>query len=379
MKTRGGQKAVFIHSAELEKYHYPTENPFRTERAAITCQMLTSMGLLSASEILAPAPAGREALERFHTPRYLDTILRAEKGDLDVSGLYMGLGSAECPVFVGMYEYAALACGATLAGADAVLSGAASVAFNPSGGYHHARPEKAAGFCYMNDIVLACMRLADASKRVLFLDIDVHHCDGVQDAFYDRNDIMTMSFHESGKTLFPGTGFENEIGVGSGRGYSINVPLPAGTYDGAYIKAFNAVAVPIAKAFDPDVIVLEIGMDCLAGDPLAHLELTNNAYAEVVEIVTAFGKPMLATGGGGYHPRNTSRGWALVWSIMSGRDKQAALDHGLGGVMLESTDWQGGLRDRVLAPSAQQQRTVDRCVDATIERVKANVFPFHGL
>ncbi|MHC4981566.1 MAG: acetoin utilization protein AcuC [Planctomycetota bacterium] len=373
------RNAVFIHSAELEKYHYPPDSPFKTERAALTCRMLTSMGLLSDQDMLSPQSAGRETLEKFHTPRYLDAMLKAERGELGVEGLHMGLGSEDCPVFVGMYDYASLACGATLAGVEIILAGKATDAFNPSGGYHHAGPEKAAGFCYVNDVVLACMALAEAGKRVLFLDVDVHHCDGVQDAFYDRSDVLTVSFHESGKTLFPGTGFEDEIGVGAGRGYSVNVPLPVETYDEAYMKAFVAVAVPIAKAFDPDVIVLQIGMDSLAGDPLGHLSLTNNVCAEVIAETLRFGKPILAVGGGGYHPENTARGWALAWSIMSGRDRRGAEDLGLGGVMLETADWQGGLRDRMLIPDVARRAAVDAAIAATIEAVKANVFATHGL
>ncbi len=341
--------------------------------------ILRSMGLLTEAEQIAPDAAPREAIEQFHTPRYLDVMLAAEKGHLDLEGLNMGLGTPETPVFVGMYDYAALACGATLAGADLVADGRADVAFNPSGGYHHAYPAKASGFCYMNDVVLACLRLAGTGRRVLFVDIDVHHCDGVQDAFYDRADVMTMSFHESGETLFPGTGFEDDMGAGEGRGYSVNVPLPPGTYDGAYVGAFEAVAMPLARAFDPHVIVLEIGMDGLWGDPLAHLSLTNNAYADVIGQVAGLGRPIVATGGGGYHAGNTARGWALAWTVLAGQDAPESLAPGLGGVMLESTEWQGGLRDRVLATGDGQRAAVDAALAATVEKLKQNVFSLHGL
>ena len=342
-------------------------------------RMLASMGLLTPGEMIQPDPAGRDALERFHEPAYLDMLIEAPKGDMGFEGLYMGLGTEECPVFKGMYDYAALACGATLAAADAVANGRARAAFNPSGGFHHAHPAKASGFCYVNDVAIACMRLADDFGRVLFLDVDVHHCDGVQDAFHDRRDVMTVSFHEKAEGFFPGTGGVDETGVGDGEGYSVNVPLPPGTHDAAYLRAFRAIAPPLATAYEPDVIVLEIGMDCLSGDPLAHLSLTNNAYAEVVESVLSLGRPLVVTGGGGYHPDNTARGWALVWTILSGRDTHDAAVHGLGGVMLESTDWQGGLRDRVLAGKADERAVVDEQVDATVEEVRRRVFPVHGL
>jgi acetoin utilization protein AcuC len=300
-------------------------------------------------------------------------------GDLDITGLGMGFGQPEVPVFREMYAYAALACGATLRGADLVASGEAHAAFNPSGGYHHAGPEMASGFCYINDVALACLVLAERVDRVLFLDVDAHHGDGVQNAFYDRRDVMTMSFHESGKTLFPGTGFEDEIGTGDGAGYSVNVPLPVGTYDSAFLRAFDAVAVPLVGAFDPDVIVLEAGADGLANDPLAFLSLTNNAYEQVARRVVGFGKPVLATGGGGYHPENTARAWALVWTALCGEESQEEMALGLGGVMLESTDWQAGLRDRELPPGTMQRKIVDPAIDETIAKVRANVFAIHGL
>ena len=375
------KQAALLHSPEIERYHYPPDCPFKTERAGLTRTILDGMGLLWGPDraLVGFAAAPREVLERFHTARYLDTMQRTAAGDLDITGLGMGFGQPEVPVFREMYAYAALACGATLRGADLVASGEVHAAFNPSGGYHHAGPEMASGFCYVNDVALACLVLAERVDRVLFLDVDAHHGDGVQAAFYDRRDVMTMSFHESGKTLFPGTGFEDETGTGEGVGYSVNVPLPVGTYDGAFLRAFDAVAVPLVGAFDPDVIVFEVGADGLANDPLAFLSLTNNAYEGVARKVMDFGKPVLATGGGGYHPENTARAWALVWTALCGEESQEEMALGLGGVMLESTDWQAGLRDRELPPGTMQRKVVDPAIDETIEKVRANVFGIHGL
>jgi acetoin utilization protein AcuC len=379
MKTR---QAAFIHSAELERYPYPPDCPFNSGRAGRAHQILRSMGLLGGANQreIAPRPAGRDALETFHTAEYLDVLEDAARGHMGVEGLWMGLGTPDCPVFSGMYKYADLACGATLAGAELLLGGEADVAFNPSGGYHHAHPGRAAGFCYLNDAVLGCLRLAAAGKRALFLDIDAHHCDGVQAAFYHRRDVMTLSLHESGRTLFPGTGFEDEIGAGEGLGYSVNVPLPAGAYDEAFLKAFRAVAVPLGVAFGPDVIVLELGMDGLAGDPLTHLSLTNSAHVAVLRRLLDFQRPLLVIGGGGYHVENTARGWALAWTVLSGQDRgMEDLNVGLGGVLVETADWLGGLRDRPMVPTAQQRAAVDAAIDATIEKVKANLFARHGL
>ena len=375
------RKAAFIHSPQLEKYHYPPDCPFNITRAGKTRKILDSMGLLTGENRgeVAPQPADRIVLKKFHSARYLHTLQAAAKGKFDAEAFDMGIGTTDCPIFKDMYDYSVWACGATLTGAKLILTGQADIAFNPSGGLHHAGPERASGFCFINDMALACIVLAEAGKKVLYLDVDVHHGDGVQNAFYSRSDVMTISFHESGRTLFPGSGFENEIGEGPGKGYSVNVPLPVGTYDQIYMKAFTAIAVPLIKAYNPDVIVFELGADALAGDPLAHLYLTNNTYVEIIEYLLSFNKPILATGGGGYHIGNTVRAWALAWSIFCGADSGQNINAGAGGVMLESTDWQGGLRDRTLVVSAQQHQMVAPQVEATIETVKANIFPYHSL
>ena len=378
MATR---KAVFIYSAEFERYRYPPEHPFNTIRARKTREIVNSMGLLSGPGIgeVAPKPAERVVLKKFHSARYLHALKTAAEGKWDSNALNMGIGTSDCPVFEGLYDYAALVAGGTITAAKLILSGDADAAFNPSGGFHHAGPERASGFCYINDVALGCIVLAEAGKKVLYLDVDVHHGDGVAYAFYERSDVMTISFHQNPRTLFPGTGFEDEIGTGKGKGYCVNVPLPIGTYDQVYMEAFEALAPPLIEAFNPDVIVFELGADALAGDPLAHLYLTNNVYADIIDSLLGFNKPILATGGGGYNVENTARAWALAWSILAGADSSQDMNLGVGGVMLGGTDWQGGLRDRTLAVSSQQQNAVIPAIEATIKAVKANIFPIHRL
>ncbi len=374
------RKTVFIHSTQLEKYEYPAQCPFNISRAGKVQKIISSMGLFTGNSRskAVPKPAERTVLEKFHSGRYLDALQASAKGNFGIEALHMGIGTPDCPVFGDMYDYAVLACGATLTAANLILSGDAELAFNPSGGYHHAGPELAAGFCYINDVALACLVLAEVGKRVLYLDIDVHHGDGVQNAFYDRNDVMTISFHENGKTLFPGTGFEDEIGIGQGKGYCVNIPLPIGTYDQAYMEAFKAIAPPLIDAYNPDVIVFELGADALASDPLAHLWLTNNTYADIIHSLLNFNTPILMTGGGGYNIDNTVRAWALAWSVLCGADSEnQEANIGLGGVMLESTDWHGGLRDRQLPVDSQQCDAISQNIDGTIEIIKTNVFPFH--
>lgn len=370
------RRLAFLSSPALAALAYPADCPFNTSRATRTRERLSAFGLLDCE--VASRPATRAELQQFHSPRYLDELERASAGDLRVEGLYMGLGTAETPVFRDLWPYAAHATGASLVAADLILDGAADVAFTPWGGFHHAFPERAAGFCYVNDVVLACQRLAGKGRRVLFLDVDAHHSDGVQAAFYERPDVFTISLHESGKTLFPWGGFENEIGEGAGRGFNVNVPLPAGTYDEAYWFAFRQVVGPLLMAYAPDVIVLELGMDALAGDPLTHLRLTNNTYVDIIQRLQMAHVPLLVTGGGGYHIENTVRGWALAWQVLRGEGEHD-LSVGLGGVLLESTEWRGGLRDRALPVTDEQRAAVLPELETTIQTLRQLVFPIHGL
>jgi acetoin utilization protein AcuC len=379
--TASERKLAFVYSPEIEALCYPPDCPFKTQRSTLTRQRLVSFGLLGGpgrSEVPARR-ASLEELRQFHSARYLEEMQRAAGGDLTVEGLHLGFGGPDTPVFKDMFAYGAWACGAGLTAAELLLTGQADIAFNLLGGFHHALAERAAGFCYLNDVVLACQRLAGAGRRVACLDIDAHHGDGTQAAFYGRGDVLTLSMHESGKTLFPGGGFEDEIGVGEGLGCNVNVPLPAGTYDEAFLNAFDEAVLPLLRAWQPDVIVLELGMDTLAGDPLTHLSLTNNVHIEVIQRLLHLARPMLVAGGGGYHVENTVRGWALAWCAFAGELDEHDLGAALGGVMLASTEWVGGLRDRVLPVAAAQRQRVEPELRASIQAVIRNIFPHHGL
>jgi len=375
------RRLAFLYAPEIEGLSYPPDCPFKTQRAGLTRQRLLSFGLLGSEGRVevAPRQATLAELQQFHSAHYLEELQRAAGGELTVAGLHMGLGTPDTPVFRDMFTYGTWACGAALKAAELLLGGEADIAFNLLGGFHHAMSEKAAGFCYLNDVVLACLRLAAAGKRVACLDVDAHHGDGTQAAFYRRKDVLTISMHESGKTLFPWGGFEDEVGEGPGLGYNVNVPLPAGTYDEAFLMAFDRVVVPILGAFNPDVIVLELGMDTLAGDPLTHLCLTNNALVEALRRLVPFNKPMLVAGGGGYHVENTVRGWALAWKTFCGEEDEHDLSAGFGGVMLASTEWAGGLRDRALPVTAEQRAAVELELQKTIESVIKSAFRHHGL
>ena len=354
---------IILHCDELEGFSYPSSIPFDISRAGKVKSTLCGMGLYTGEGMreVAPVAARREEMEMFHTAGYLDALKRASDGQFDDDLYYFGLGSGDCPVFRGMWDYGVVAVGATITGARKILSGDACVAFNPSGGFHHGHAGRAAGFCYINDVALGLMTLADAGKRVAFVDVDVHHSDGVQEAFYSRGDVMTISLHQDGRTLFPGTGYPGDIGEGEGKGYSVNVPLPGWTYDEAYMKVFGEVVLPLIEAYRPDVIALEVGADGLAGDPLAQFCLTNNVYADVIGRLLEFDKPILATGGGGYDVGNTVRAWSLCWLALCGVEEQ------------------GELREEMIEVDAGQCEMVDSVVASVIDEVKKNLFSFHGL
>ena len=375
------RKPLFIYSPAIEALSYPEDCPFKTRRAPLTRAKLLSLGLLdpASGQEIAARQATRAELLRIHAADYLEELRRAAQGDLTAAGFSMGLGGQDTPVFKDMHEYGAWASGAGLVAAESLLSGRADIAFNLLGGFHHAGAARAAGFCFLNDVALACDALTRGGKRVVYLDVDAHHGDGVQEIFYDRNDVFTISMHESGETLFPWGGFENEIGHGPGLGFNANIPLPAGTYDEAFMLAFERAALPLIGAYRPDAIVLELGMDTLAGDPLTHLEMTNNIVVDVLQALMQLGCPLLVAGGGGYHVEHTVRAWALAWRTCLGETEDDTSSMALGGVMLGSSEWAGGLRDRQLSVAREQRAAVEAALQTSLERVTTNLFPYHKL
>jgi acetoin utilization protein AcuC len=194
----------------------------------------------------------------------------------------------------------------------------ASIAFNIAGGLHHAHANQASGFCYLNDPVLAIYHFLDQGKKVMYLDIDAHHGDGVQWAFYDIPSVLTVSFHQDGGSLFPGSGSANETGRGKGAGYAVNVPMLPGTDDEVFLRGFEYLIPRLMDAFKPDVIVSQLGVDTFVEDPLASLELTTHGFCRVIGYLTEKAPAWVALGGGGYNLSNVARAWTLAWAIMNG-------------------------------------------------------------
>lgn len=263
----------------------------------------------------------------------------------------------DTPPFVGMHEVSLRTTGASLVAMSEVVEGRLRAAFNGSGGLHHAMAARASGFCIYNDPAIVCALLADLGRRVAYVDIDAHHGDGVQMAFWDTDAVLTVSLHESGRTLFPGTGFADERGAGAGAGYCVNVALPAFTDDRAYLRAFFAVVPELLARYRPDVLVTQQGIDPHYLDPLTHLELSSRARAEIVGWFAAQAYPWVALGGGGYHLDAVRRVWAMEFLIMAG----AAVPEELHDV--DPPDHAG-----------ERRRNVDRATDVAIREALAAAF-----
>jgi acetoin utilization protein AcuC len=312
-------KALFIYSDDFSRFSYGSSHPLKPFRLKLTYELIRAIGLLSSGDprVIAPAPAKREDLLAFHAPEYVDMLEASNSGKAIPGASAYGLGYGDNPVFPGVYDWSLLVAGASLAAADLVDSGEAETAFNISGGLHHAQANRASGFCYINDPVLAIMLLTGRGRRVAYIDIDAHHGDGVQAAFYGTDKVLTISLHETGRALFPGTGFEQETGEGEGTGYSVNIPLPPEAGDELFVRAFTEAVPRRIERFRPDIIVSQLGVDTFRSDPLAHLEVTTEGFCAVVEMIRSLAPKWVALGGGGYDVANVARAWTLAWAIMN--------------------------------------------------------------
>ncbi|MDP9266331.1 MAG: acetoin utilization protein AcuC [Chloroflexota bacterium] len=324
------QGAAFVWDPRLAAHVYRPDHPLRPERLIGVHDTLAALGAFDHPEaaVLAPREATSTEIGRAHRPEYIAAVERASREperDYPRWGLQRW---GDTPPFAGMHEASLLTTGATLVVMEGVLAGDLRAGFNGSGGLHHAMAARASGFCIYNDPAIACGLLADRALKVAYVDIDAHHGDGVQAAFYDSDRVLTISLHETGRTLFPGTGFADERGTGRGAGYSINVALPPYTDDPAYVRAFDAVVPELLDRFEPDVLVTQQGIDSHFSDPLTHLQVSTRARAHCVTAFRGRGLPWVAMGGGGYSLDAVRRGWSIEYLVMLGADVPEELHDG---------------------------------------------------
>ncbi len=320
---KGHADGLLVYSPLYRTFCYGADHPLRPTRLYLNHVLLEACGLLNRPGVrqLEPVPATVEELLRVHSAAYLEALEKADGGEFFHGAFTWGLGTADNPIFPGVLECSRLICGGSLLALREVAAGRADVAFHTGGGYHHAHRARAAGFCYLNDCAVAIAEQVAHGRRVLYLDIDAHHGDGVQEAFYDTDRVLTLSIHETPDHLFPGTGYVHELGEGKGVGYSVNVPLAPGASDSTFMEAFEGVFPAVLASFSPDLMVVQLGVDTMMRDPLAHLQLTTRSLEHVLKRVRElFQGRIVATGGGGYEVDNVARAWTLAWGILTGQD-----------------------------------------------------------
>jgi acetoin utilization protein AcuC len=389
--------SAFIYSEEFSKFEYSSSHPFKPGRAKLTLDLCRRYGLVDWPwiRILPPQATDFQTLAEFHDETYLkvlkaidsDAVARELWPDLlskeDLKGeprlLKYGLGTEDNPVFSGVYDFSLLTAGATLLGAKKIASGEIQVAFNPVGGFHHAGRDHAEGFCYVNDIAVAVIQLLKQGLRVAVVDIDAHHGNGVQDAFYGDNRVLVISFHQNGKDIYPWSGFENEIGEGRGKGFTVNVPLPAGTDDEIFERAFEEMVPPLLGAFKPDIVIGELGADTHLADPLSDLNLTNLGYSRVVEKLAEMSPRLLALGGGGYDLYKTARNWTLAWAVLNGLEPRDEFAGVVGGMMFGPEADAGEIYDKKFVTGGRAKEQIRREVDRVLASLKNTVFPLHQI
>ncbi|HEY2509024.1 MAG TPA: acetoin utilization protein AcuC [Streptosporangiaceae bacterium] len=386
---------------KLASYDFGPDHPLAPIRVQLTIELARAFGLLTADgvTVVPAAPASQDELELIHDPAYIEVVREAGTPATDrhrpltaAQLLAFGLGTADDPVFAGMHEASALVAGATLAAARAVWSGSAAHGASIAGGLHHAMRANASGFCIYNDPAIAITWLLNHGiERIAYVDIDVHHGDGVQAAFWNDPRVLTISVHQHPATLFPGTGRAAETGGPDADGLAVNVALPAGTHDAGWLRAFHAVAPPLIRQFRPQVLVSQHGCDTHWSDPLANLEISVDAQRAAHAAIHALahetaGGRWLLTGGGGYQlVQVVPRTWTHLLAEASGRpiDPQAATPDAwrdyVGTVVAEPapefmTDG-ASAEYRDYDTGFDPEDPVDRAIRATRDAV----FPLHGL
>ena len=376
--------AGLVVCPEARIYDHGPEHPLRPQRVLYTWSLIEACGLLERSNVSAlPCRAAEDAeIGLVHTDAFIDATRRAGHGEVGEWGRF-GYGPGDNPIFPNMHEAGALVSGASIVAAEAVGEGSALHAFNAAGGLHHAMPSRASGFCVYDDPAIAiAWLLARDVHPIAYVDVDVHHGDGVQAIFYEDPRVLTISLHQSGATLFPGSGFVTERGAAGAEGTKVNVPLEPGVADQGWLAAFREIVPPVVRAFAPKVLVTQLGCDTHRTDPLAQLRLSTRAYRETASELHALahevtGGRWLATGGGGYQWATVvPRAWTLAFAEMC----DAELPDALPGSWIEQVELD--IHGEVPATFSEEPLDGDRLdarTEATIDEVQRTCFPFFGL
>ena len=378
------ERTLFVYSDEMGWFDFGPDHPFKPERAAKTYELCARYGVMNQPWMRIVKPEAADVLPLlplFHEPAYLAILEEAARGNVSLEALDRGLGTPDNPILSGIYEWSVSAAGGTNTGMQHLINGEAVAAFNPLGGFHHAMPGHAEGFCYINDIAVSIMGVLRRLPgcKIAYVDLDAHHGNGVQHAFYEDPRVLFISLHETGRTLYPWSGYETEIGKGEGKGFTVNIPLEPGTDDEVYEFVLNEVAVPLIKAFAPDLIVAQVGADTLISDPLTHLKLTNNSYQRAVRRLRDSCPKILALGGGGYDLYRTARCWTLAWSILNHVEPTDEFAGLVGGMMFGPEMEVGSLYDHPFHSQGEIKKKAFEEARRVVAYIQQEIFPLHGI
>ncbi|KAF8061327.1 HDA9 [Scenedesmus sp. PABB004] len=316
------RKVAYFYDSEFSTFYFGQNHPMKPHRLTMTHQLVLGYDLHKHMDVFRAVKALPAQLGQFHSAEYVDFLSSVTPDNMAEPAHAAAMGrhnfNEDCPVFDGLFEYCRLYAGASIQGAVRLNHGLCDTAINWSGGLHHAKKGEASGFCYVNDLVLAILELLKYHARVLYLDIDIHHGDGVEEAFYLSDRVMTVSFHKYGDYFFPGTGDLKDVGEQRGRYYTLNVPLKDGTDDRTFHGLFKPIMAKVMETFQPGAVVMQCGADSLANDRLGCFNLSMKGHGEAVSFMKGFGVPMLVTGGGGYTKHNVARCWTYETALLVG-------------------------------------------------------------
>lgn len=371
--------SIIVYSGRFGHYSYGEGHPFNPGRARSALKLIGESGYLNEPwmRMEEVKMIGKERLTQSHDPAFIDALEQANSGKWCDEFLRFHLGGDDCPIFPGLFDYVLLYTSATATAVDLITDENANVVFNPLGGFHHASRSHAEGFCYANDVLVAIDTFLARGFRVAYIDIDAHHGNGVQDAYYKDDRVLCVSLHESGKTLYPGTGFENEIGEDIGTGFNINIPLPKSTDDEAYEHVFDRVVVPAVRLFAPSVVVAVVGADTHKSDPLANLSLTNNGMVTAIKRMRDFSGHLLLLGGGGYDMKSTARAWCRMWAAANRVDSLPDYLMMIGGSFAESQGLGGSeVSDMNYRVSGEKKAAIMKELDRIAIFHEKNTIPY---
>lgn len=315
------KRVAYFYDSDVGNYAYVSGHPMKPHRIRLAHSLVMNYGLYKKMEIYRAKPASKYEMTQFHTDEYIEFLAKVTPDNMESfqkEQQKYNVGD-DCPVFDGLFEFCGISAGGSMEGAARLNRQKADIAINWAGGLHHAKKSEASGFCYVNDIVLGIIELLRFHNRVLYIDIDVHHGDGVEEAFYTTDRVMTASFHKYGE-YFPGTGELRDTGVGQGKYYAVNFPLRDGIDDYSYKHIFEPVIKAIMDFYRPSAVVLQCGGDSLSGDRLGCFNLSMRGHANCVNFVKSYNLPTLILGGGGYTMRNVARTWAYETGCLVGDD-----------------------------------------------------------